>query len=303
MSPVASTMLRMRGSVASLGKYPSLVTGLVILAIAALVCFVLPLFVVENSTAMDMQNRFLPPLSGGSLLGTDEYGRSVLARLLEGGRTSLLVGMAVAVLATVAGMVVGLMAAYYPILDQILMRIADGLLAIPGMLLAIGLMAALGPNAVNVVIAMTIVSTPVMARLVRSRALAIKEEAFIDALRVQRASDIRILFRHIAPNCVSVVAVHACFIFADAIITEAALSFLGAGVPPPAPSWGNMLYDGKNAIFNGWWIAGFPAFIVAVTTIALTMVGDGLRDMFDPKGQRPRGRFWGLLIGRKEAKW
>ena len=89
----------------------------------------------------------------------------------------------------------------------------------------------------------------------------------------------------------------------DAIITEAALSFLGAGVPPPAPSWGNMLYDGKAAIFNGWWIAGFPALIVAITTIALTMVGDGLRDMFDPKGQRPRGNLWGLLLGRRGAKW
>ena len=303
MTAITSSFFQVRATASKLTKYPALLAGLIILIAAALICFVVPLFITESSTAMDMRNRFAPPLSGGSLLGTDEYGRSVLARVLEGGRTSLLVGMAVATLATISGIVIGLLSAYYPLLDQILMRIADGLLAIPGMLLAVGLMAALGPHAVNVVIAMTIVSTPVMARLVRSRALAVKEEAFIDARRVQRASDFRILFRHIAPNCVSVVAVHACFIFADAIITEAALSFLGAGVPPPAPSWGNMLYDGKAAIFNGWWIAGFPALIVAITTIALTMVGDGLRDMFDPKGQRPRGNLWGLLLGRRGTKW
>lgn len=286
-----------------LRKYPSLLLGLMILAVVGLVCFGLPLIITESATAMNIAKRFTSPFGAGSLLGTDEYGRSVLARLLSGGRTSLSVGLAVALLATLLGMVTGILAAYYSSLDQVFMRVADGLLAIPGLLLAIGLMAALGPRSINVVIAMTIVSAPVMARLVRSKALVVKEEAYISALRVQRASDLRILFRHIAPNCVSVVAVHACFVFAEAIITEAALSFLGAGVPPPAPSWGNMLHDGKAAIFNGWWIAGFPTIMIAVTTVSLTMVGDGLRDMFDPKGQKPRRPLWAILTGRKNQQW
>jgi peptide/nickel transport system permease protein len=179
-------------------------------------------------------------------------------------------------------MIIVLYASYYKLLDHILMRVCDGLMSIPGILLAIALMASLGPKTQNVVIALSIVFTPYIARVIRSAAIVAREQTYIEAIRVQGASTLRIIWLHIMPNTISPLVVTATFIFADAIITEAALSFLGAGIPAPDPSWGNILYDGKVVIFNAWWMTVFPGIMIILSVLGLNLLGDGLRDLIDP---------------------
>lgn len=221
-------------------------------------------------------------------LGTDSFGRDLLARALAGALTSLQVGLLVCTISAVIGTAIGVLAAFNSVLDQILMRVCDGLMAIPGVLLAVSLAAALGPTTTNLVIALTVVYTPGLARVVRSRALAVKSETFVDASRVQGARSTHIMVRHILPNTFSVTAVQATFIFAESVITEAALSFLGAGVPQPTPSWGNMLNEGKNVIMQAPHIVVFTSLFLVVTVLALNLVGDGLRDIVDSRFAQQR---------------
>lgn len=220
--------------------------------------------------------------------GTDEYGRDLLTRVVYGARVSIGVGLAVTVVSAILGMVIGLYAAYYSVLDHILMRICDGLMAIPGILLAIALMAALGPSVLNVIIALSIVYTPNIARIVRSSALVIREQTYIEAMQAQGASTFRIIWRHIVPNILSPLIVQATFVFAEAIISEAALSFLGAGIPAPAPSWGNILQAGKLVIFKAWWMVVFPGVFIFLSVLGLNLLGDGLRDFLDPHTSRKK---------------
>jgi len=204
----------------------------------------------------------------------------------HGAQVSMGVGLSVAVLTAVIGMVIGLYAAYYSTLDHILMRVSDALMAFPDILLAIAIMAVLGPQPVNVVIAVTLAKIPVVARIVRSSALVIKEQTYIEAMRAQGASSWRIIWRHILPNTVSPLIVQVTYVFAIAIILEAALSFLGAGVPAPDPSWGNILYDGKIVIYNAWWMTVFPGAFIVMAVLALNLFGDGLRDLLDPHSNK-----------------
>lgn len=220
--------------------------------------------------------------------GTDEYGRDLLTRVVYGARVSIGVGLAVTVVSAILGMIIGLYAAYYSVLDHILMRICDGLMAIPGILLAIALMAALGPSVLNVIIALSIVYTPNIARIVRSSALVIREQTYIEAMQAQGASTFRIIWRHIVPNTLSPLIVQATFVFAEAIISEAALSFLGAGIPAPAPSWGNILQAGKLVIFKAWWMVVFPGVFIFLSVLGLNLLGDGLRDFLDPHTSRKK---------------
>ncbi|WP_323657415.1 ABC transporter permease [Lysinibacillus xylanilyticus] len=201
---------------------------------------------------------------------------------MYGARVSLVIGFSVALLTSIFGTIVGLYAAYFKKLDSLLMRTADGLMAFPAILLAIAIMASLGANLVNVIIALTIVFTPLVARTIRSSALIVKEQTYIEALRAQGANSTRIIWSNIFPNVISPLIVQATFIFADAIIVEAALSFLGAGIPAPEPSWGNLLYDGKTVIFNAWWMTVFPGIAIMLTVLGLNLFGDGLRDLLDP---------------------
>lgn len=221
-------------------------------------------------------------MSSKHLLGTDEFGRDLLTRIVYGSRVTMGVGFSVAIISSVAGMIIGLYASYYRTLDHILMRISDGLMAIPAILLAIALMTALGPSTKNVIIAMSIVFTPAIARVIRSAAIVVREQTYIEAMKVQGASSFRIIWGHIMPNTISPLVVQATFIFAEAIITEAALSFLGAGVPAPDPSWGNILYDGKLVIFNAWWMTVFPGIMIVIAILGLNLFGDGIRDLIDP---------------------
>ncbi|GAK07748.1 ABC transporter permease [Geomicrobium sp. JCM 19038] len=265
-----------------------LLTGSFIMLFVVGVALIGPFFLNYTPYQMVVENRLSPP-SAEHLLGTDNFGRDLFSRVVYGAQISLGVGLAVAVITSVVGLVIGLLASYYKTLDHILMRICDGLMAIPGILFAIALMAALGPQTQNVIIALSIVFTPHIARVVRSKALSIREETYVEAMRAQGASPLRIIFLHIAPNTISPLVVQATFIFADSIITEAALSFLGAGVPTPDPSWGNILYDGKLVIFNAWWMTVFPGIMIILAVIGLNFVGDGLRDMIDPH-TKPRSK-------------
>lgn len=258
-----------------------IMTGGIIVVIIVLLTTFGPMVISRGPLELNIQDRLQGP-SGDYLLGTDNYGRDLLSRVLHGARVSLFVGFAVAILSTVIGYIIGMYSAYFRWADAILMRICDGFMAFPAILLAIALMAVLGAKTSNVVIALTVVFTPYVARVVRSSALVVKEQTFVEALRAQGASSNRIIWLNMAPNVVSPAIIQATFIFADSIITEAALSFLGAGVPPPAPSWGNILLDGKTLIFNNPWMTIVPGAAIILTVLGINLLGDGLRDLFDP---------------------
>lgn len=258
-----------------------IVIGGSIMLVMSLLAILGPMLVPFTPYEMTVENRLQPP-SAEHLLGTDNFGRDLLTRIAYGARVSLSVGLAVAILACSIGMLIGLLASYFRGLDNILMRICDGLMAIPGVLLAIALVAALGPKKENVIIALTIVFIPNVARVVRSAAVVVREETYIEAIRAQGAKTWRIIILHIAPNTIAPLIVQASFIFADAIITEAALSFLGAGIPAPDPSWGNILHDGKVVIFNAWWMTVFPGILIVLAVLSLNLLGDGIRDYIDP---------------------
>ncbi|MBO0991944.1 ABC transporter permease [Bacillus sp. SD088] len=258
-----------------------MVLGAIIFIFLIVFAFIGPFLMSYDPYAMVVTERLKAP-SSAHLLGTDEFGRDLLTRIVYGARVSMGIGLAVTLISAFLGMVIGLYASFYNALDHILMRICDALMSIPGILLAIALMAALGPSATNVIIALSIVFTPSIARIVRSSALVVREQTYIEAMKAQGASNLRIIWGHIAPNTISPLIVQATFVFAEAIISEAALSFLGAGIPAPDPSWGNILYAGKLVIFKAWWMVVYPGLIIVVSVLGLNLLGDGLRDFIDP---------------------
>ncbi|HHW27774.1 MAG TPA: ABC transporter permease [Firmicutes bacterium] len=262
-----------RNKLAVIGS--SIVLTLVLVAIFA------DVIAPQDPLDMVVRDRLTPPGSK-YLFGADTFGRDVLSRVIHGARVSMLVGTCVGLSSMVFGMLIGLYACYYSFLDNVLMRICDGLSAIPSTLLAIALMAVLGSTATNVIVAMSIVYVPRMARVSRAAAMVVKEQTYIEAMRATGASDSRIIWRHIAPNILSPVIVQASYNFANSIITEAALSFLGVGIPVPQPSWGNILNEGKSVITTGWWLIVFPGAATALAVLGLNILGDGLRDMLDP---------------------
>lgn len=238
-------------------------------------------FATHDPYLIDVPNRFQQP-GWDYLMGTDNFGRDIYSRVIYGIQISVQVGVGVALCASFLGLLLGLYAGYYKALDHLFMRISDGLIAFPGILLALAMMSMLGPSTSNLVICLTAVITPHVARMIRSSVLVIREQTYIEAMKALGASSTRIVWRHIAPNTMSILIVQASFIFVEVIIIEAALSFLGAGVPAPTPSLGNLLLDGKVYIFNSWWMTVFPGVAILIMALSFNLLGDGLRDALDP---------------------
>lgn len=261
---------------------PALIIGLTGVLIIVLAALIIPEVSSVDPNAMKVLDRLKPP-SAGHIFGTDEFGRDLFIRVMYGARVSICVGGAVTIFSSVLGTIIGIYASYFKVLDNILMRICDGLIAIPGVLLAVALMAALGASVWNVILALTIVYTPSIARVVRAGALVAREQVYVEAAKIQGSSDFRILWKIILPSVISSLTVQASFIFAQAIISEASLSFLGVGIPAPAASWGNILQASKQVISKAPWTAIFPGIFVIVSVLCLNLLGDGLRDFLDPR--------------------
>jgi peptide/nickel transport system permease protein len=258
------------------------VAGLALLVLVIGLALFAPWVAPYSPQRMQVAIRLRPP-SAGHLVGTDEFGRDVLSRTVYGARLSLLVGFLVVVAATIAGTVMGLGAGYVRRLDGALMRLTDAMMAFQDILLAIALMAGLGPGLTNVVVALAVVYTPRIARIVRAVTLVLRERQFIDAAEALGASRARIVLVHILPNLLSPLIVQATFVFAYVILTEAALSFLGVGIPPTSPTWGNMIASAQQGMHQAPWLIMAPGIAIALTVVSLQIVGDGLRDALDPK--------------------
>ncbi|KAM9864557.1 hypothetical protein ACIFOC_02299 [Leucobacter aridicollis] len=258
--------------------------GIIIILAIFVISYLLPPIMQLDPYAVNPANRLAPP-SAEHLFGTDNFGRDLFTRIISGASTSLLVGFVVALVSGVLGTLIGILAVFSSVLDAILMRICDGLMAIPAILLAVALAAALGPSVTNLIIALAVVYTPGIARLVRARALAVKSETFVTAATMQGGGLLHIMIRHILPNVLSVLVVQATFTFAESVITEAAMSFLGAGVPAPHASWGNILYDGKAVLMQAPQMILITSAFLIITVLALNLVGDGLRDLVDQRSR------------------
>ena len=257
------------------------VVGALIVLLLLITAVLAPVLAPADPLAQTIPNRFARP-GGEYLLGADKLGRDLLSRIIYGARVSMIVGLSVGASSMLLGMVIGLYSCYCKKLGNVLMRVCDGLSAIPSTLLAIALMAMLGASILNVIVALSIVYIPRMARVSRSAALVVMEQTYIEALRSQGASAGRIIWRHIAPNILSPVVVQASYNFANSIITEAALSSLGVGVPAPPPSWGNILSEGREVITTAWWMIVYPGLATALAVMGTNVFGDGLRDVLDP---------------------
>ncbi|HKO21048.1 MAG TPA: ABC transporter permease [Candidatus Eisenbacteria bacterium] len=232
--------------------------------------------------ALDVKARLSRPTTQ-HWFGTDHVGRDAWSRVIHGARLSMIVGASVVGLSFVAGVAFGVVGGYFRRLDNVLMRVMDGLMAFPGIILAIAMMASLGPSVLNVIVALGVVYVPRVARIVRGSVLVIRETPYVEAARALGIGDTRIIARHVLPNCMSPVIVQGTFIFAAAVLGEAALSFLGVGVPPQIPSWGNVLAEGRSYLQQAPWLTLFPGAAIMASILGLNLFGDGLRDLLDPK--------------------
>jgi peptide/nickel transport system permease protein len=265
-----------------LGRNRNITVGAAMLAVIVLAALLAGAVSTHDPRRLNPAERLKAP-SARNFLGTDEFGRDVYSLVLYGAQISLLVGASTMLLTSLCGIVIGLVAGYYRRVDPVLMRVMDGLMAFPAILLAIALMAARGPGVGNVIFALSVVYTPRTAMLIRSTVLSLRELDYVQAARALGRRDLIIAFRHILPNCVGPLLVQASFIFAYAILAEAILGFLGVGVPPYVPSWGNVIASGKNVIREAFWVSLFPGLALTLSGLALNLLGDGLRDVLDPR--------------------
>ena len=273
---------RLSGLFPFLKRYPLVAIAGAILGAIVLAAVLAPLMGTRDPTSMSPLQR-LRPASDVYWLGTDHLGRDVWSRLVYGARVSVVVGLAVAGLSIFIGLVIGLVAGYIRWLDAVVMRVMDGLMAIPGILLAIALVSVSGASLMTVIIAIMVPEIPRVVRLVRSVVLTVREEPYVEAAVSIGTPMPLILIRHILPNCIPPLIVQATYVAASAMLTEAILSFLGAGTPPTIPSWGNMVAEGRLLFQIAPWNLLWPGVALAVTILSVNILGDGLRDRLDPK--------------------
>ena len=263
-------------------RYPLMFIGGGILLIMVFLAVFAPLLFTSDPIQMNPVERLKTP-SHIHWFGTDMFGRDIYSRTVYGSRISLVVGLVAAVLSVILGLFIGLVAGYIRFLDAILMRIMDGLMAIPGILLAIALVSLSGASLITVTIAITIPEIPRVVRLVRSIVLSVREEPYVEAAIAAGTRLPLILSRHVLPNTIPPLIVQATYVCGSAMLTEAILSFLGAGTPPEVPSWGNIMAEGRLYFQIAPWIIFFPGITLAVTVLAVNVLGDGLRDTLDPR--------------------
>ncbi|HEV7326837.1 MAG TPA: ABC transporter permease [Bosea sp. (in: a-proteobacteria)] len=260
---------------------PTILIGLAVLAAFTSVALIAP-YILPDPVRVNPIQRLRPP-GIDHWFGTDQLGRSTLSRTLNGTRISLTIGALVTILTVTLGLGIGLVAGFVRWLDGTVMRIMDGLMAIPGILLAIALMSLFGSSVQNVVIAISVAEIPRMARVVRSSVLVLREQTYVEAAITNGAGLPRMLLRHILPNAAAPVIVQATYVFASAMIMESILSFLGAGTPPTIPSWGNMLAEARPFMQRAPWMIAFPGVALALLVLTVNVLGDALRDAIDPR--------------------
>ena len=266
-----------------LSKNPVIPAGALIILLVIVVGTLAPMLSPYNPSKMNVRYRREAP-SKDYWLGTDRLGRDILSRMIWGTRVSLVIGVMAVTVSMIIGVIIGLIGGYYGgLLDEVLMRMMDIIFSIPALLLAIALIAVTGPSIRNIIIVVGIVRIPRFARIIHGSVLSIKEKEFVEAARSISKSDIGIMFQHILPNCIAPLTVEASLSVATAIITESALSFLGLGVRPPTPSWGQMIADGRSELFTAPWIVLFPGLAIILTVLGYNLLGDGLRDALDPR--------------------
>jgi peptide/nickel transport system permease protein len=256
--------------------------GLVLVLIIVVLAVGAPLFADADPRAIDTTVILQPP-GPDHWFGTDDIGRDVFSRVLYGARISILIGLAVAAITTVTGMSLGLLAGFYPRLDNPIMRAMDVLMAFPTILLALGIVAILGPQLINIVIALVVPYTPTTARLVRGVVLQLKASDFITAANAVGVKNRRIVVRHLLPNSLSVVIVRQTYVLATAILAEAALTFLGVGVPPDVPTLGGIMSSARSHMRHAVWLSVYPGLAISMLVLGFNLLGDGLRDVLDPR--------------------
>jgi peptide/nickel transport system permease protein len=263
-------------------RYPMVVLGALLFAIVLLITLAAPWLATHDPQDIDPIARLRAP-SAEHLLGTDALGRDVWSRTIFGGRISLMVGLAVGLLASALGLAIGLVSGYSRVADAIVMRVMDGLMSIPAILLAIALMSVSRASILTVIAAITVVEIPRVVRLVRSVVLTLREQTYVEAAIIAGTRPARIVFKHILPNTLAPLIVQTTYICAAAMLVESILSFLGAGTPPEVPSWGNIMAEGRTFFQIAPWLILSPGLLLGATVLAINLVGDGLRGMLDPR--------------------
>jgi peptide/nickel transport system permease protein len=259
--------------------------GAFLLSIILLMAVTAVFWTPADPMALDLRNRFLPP-GGGNLLGTDEFGRDVLSRLMAGATQSLMVATFTVAFATFFGTLLGLVSGYTGgVTDRVLMVVSDAVLAFPGTLLALALLVVMGPNVYGIILALGIAYTPSMLRVVRGSVMSVREREYVEASHVIGNGEWTTMLRHVMPNCTAPITVLATSMFGWVILAESGLSFLGLGVPPPQPTWGNMLSTARDSIDRAVWLGVFPGLCISMTLLGVILLGDGLRDRFDPRSE------------------
>lgn len=264
-------------------RHRGAVLGFCIVSLVLLAALAAPLVSERAPDAVDMTNRYLPP-GGEYLLGTDNYGRDIFSRLMHGARISLIVGLGAVAMGASIGVLLGLISSYFggPV-DLLIMRVVDVLLSFPTLILALGIMAIIGPGITSVILAVGIATAPVIARIVRAAGLALREQDFITAAKGLGASDQRIVRKHLFPNILGAVVILATLNIGSAILVESSLSFLGLGPGPDVPTWGSMIAEGRAYLRRSPWMSIFPGIAITLSILGFNLLGDGLRDILDPR--------------------